>query len=165
MLKLLKAWSWPPRPPVLRRTLDFTRPRDDHWASYDGGDNYDAYFTIRGAVAHGDTIVVAMQSGRAGCYKLFSVRPDFMGEGDWKAQGIRTGYWSEVPLVPKLDTTSHPKIKGLLGDGTRWIRSNSGELAHLPSGFTKPASDFWKVLCRDEARRGWADSIRATGNL
>lgn len=158
MWKLLKALWSPQRPMRLRCTIDFTKPRSDHWVSFDGGTNFDAHFTIRGQVTLGDQILVRMQSGRIGCYRLFSVRPDFMGLANWKAQGIGVNYRDD--LWPPT-----PKIKGLLTDGTRWVRSSSGELAHLPSGFTKPASEFWSILVRDEARRGRSNSMRTTGNL
>lgn len=158
--------SWPfrkkPSPIVLRCTIDFTRPTKDHWARYENGGNFDALFSIRGYVAKNDDILVPMQSGRIGRYRLFSVIRDFMGAADWKARGVACGYQEPIPTV-RPDTEPRPVvIKGLLGDGTRWVRSDKGELAHLPSGFTKPSSEFWKILTRHEARRGWADRVCAT---
>src|SRR5271168_726060 len=164
MFRFLKELLWPPpKPPVLRRVIDFTHPREDHWASFDGGNNFDARFTIRGNVAFGDQILVAMQSGRIGCYRLFSVRSDFTGKANWKAQGMAVAYWTEAESIQRVVKPALPKVKGLLGNGSGWIRSDSGQLAHLPSGFTKPASEFWKVLCRDEACNRRSNSMRANG--
>jgi hypothetical protein len=162
MFRFLKELLFPPKPlPALRCMIDFTRPTKDHWASFEGGDNFHARFVIKGNVRHGDEILVRMQSRRKGCYRLYSVHRDWSRLGDWRCAGMAVGYWDDPPVPEKVA----PKIKGLLSDGTRWVRSDTGELAHLSSGFTKPASEFWKILARNEARRGWTDSMRATGNL
>jgi len=155
----LKAFLLPPETLTIYRLLDFTKPALNHWIRFDGGDNNNAMFTARGEVHFGDYILVRCRSGRVGRYRCFSVRPDFTGEADYKIQAVAIGYWSAPTAYP-------PKpIKGLLGDGTRWVRSDKGELAHLPSGFTKPASEFWKILARNEACNRHSSRIDSTGNM
>lgn len=136
----------PPTPVVSRRIVDFTRSTKDHWIKFEGGDNYNAMFNIRGACKMGDDILVCMSSGRIGRYRIFSLLPDFTGVGDYRARAVGVCYWPKASVDPRPSATPVVKIKGLLGDGTRWVRSDKGELAHLPSGFTKPASEFWKVF-------------------
>jgi hypothetical protein len=164
MFHFLKA-LFRPKPEPWRSLVDFSDPRPNHWANYNGGTNFEAHFTIRGQVALGDEILVGMSSGRVGRYRLYSVRPDFVDGADWKAQGMAIGYWGGMPTTTRPRPIAEPEIKGLLGDGSRWVRSDKGELAHLPSGFTKPTSDFWKILCRDEACHQGTDRMRATSDL
>jgi hypothetical protein len=154
---------WKPRP---YRSINFIRTLKNHWAKFDGGDNYDARFIVRGEkVAYGDTLLVRMQSGRIGRYRVFSVQHDYTGRADWQVHATGLGYMWEAPPVPQPLLLPAPKIAGLLTDGSRWVRSNTGELAHLPRGFTKPASEFWKIFTRDEANCNRPDSMRTTSNL
>jgi hypothetical protein len=144
------------------RSIDFTRTTKEHWAGYDNGDAYDTQFTIRGAkIAFGDYMLVRMQSGRIARYRVFSVRRDYTGRADWVVRATAIGY------VPMVEQAMPPvsKIKGLLGDGSGGIRSNASQPAHLPNGFTKPTSEFWKILVRDEVSRDRTNSMRTTGNL
>lgn len=146
-------------------TISFINPSKERWAGFDGGDNNDARFTVRGNVKIDDEILIRMQSGRIGRYRLFSVLRDWMGVGDWKVKAVAVGYQTTPRVIEGVEQNPAPKIKGLLGDGTRWVRSSSGELAHLPSGFTKPSSEFWEILCRDEACHRRAGSMRSASNL
>lgn len=157
MWKRLKALFLPTPPDWLCRSVDFTRPTKEHWAKFQGGENYDARFLVRGQVAVGDEIRIKMRSGRIGCFRIRSRRLDFMGSGDYIVQAIALGYASDSP--PQLE------LKGLPVKGPRWVRSDSGELAHLPSGFTKPASEFWKILARDASSGTGTDSVCAKRDL
>lgn len=132
---------------------------------FDGGDNYDARFIIRGYVAKGDEILVRMQSGRLCRYQLFSVLPDFSGKANWKARGIAIEYWHtrettqhrvEPVLVPKPSLAPAPAPS---------VRPDRGQLATLQSGFTLPTSEFWKVRARNEASSARANSIRPASYL
>ena len=163
-------WFFPwrkPKPPVLDNvTVDFTRPTTGHWASFEGGDNFDARFSICGRVAKGDEILVRLCSGSIGRFCLFSVLPNFKGgEATTLARGILVARLRPIKrVVPKLCLPA-PKIAGLLGDGTGGLRSHPSELVDLSSGFTEPASSFWKVLARNEARSARASQLRAAGYL
>lgn len=140
------------------RTIDYTKPHRNHWLDYRGGDPYGASFDVRGPVARGNDVLVRMRSGRIGRFTVYSVRKDFTGMADWKATGAFICY-------EPAPATEHRPIKGLLGDGTGSVRSDKSKPALLSSGFTEPSSEFWEVLCRDEARHSWADPVRATGRL
>lgn len=119
-------------------------------------------FTVCGEVRYGDYILVRLRSGRVGRYRVFSVHPDFSGKGHAKILAAAIGYWQEPTRVAPKPVKP---IKGLLGDGTRWVRSDTGELAHLPSGFTKSASEFWKILARNEACYRHTSRIDAAGDM
>jgi hypothetical protein len=159
MLNLLR-WFWKPKPQPLHCMIDFTKSRKDHWAGFDGGDNHDAMFSIVGHVQIGDELLIRMQSGRIGRYRVFSRFFDPTGVVDWHIRATAIGYLSEERcLAPMV------KVQGLLGDGSGRLRSDSSQSTPLSSGFIEPSGDFWKVLCRDEARRGWTDSMRTTGDM
>lgn len=166
MWQLLKRLLWPPEPiSLLRRVIDFTTPRKNHWLNFEGGDNFDARFAIRGQVARGDEVLVRMQSGRIGCYSLFSVIRDFTGVADWKARGAAIGYTDRMVLHQRTAPCAKPEVTRLLSDGTWRVQSDSSKLADLQSGFTQPTSEFWKIRARNEARRDWTDSLRPTSHL
>lgn len=146
-------------PPTVTR--DFTKPTADHWISFEGGDVDNAIFRIRGDVAPGDYLLTRMCSGRIGRYRVYSRVPMLSRRGFWRVKAMAVGYWD----APASETRSLVRpIKGLLGDGTRWIRSNSGELAHLPRGFTKPDSEFWKIYHRNEINGRGTNSNGTTSN-
>lgn len=159
---------WKPAEPIriICKQIDFTEPTSNHWASYDYGDNYDARFTIRGAVQRGDEILVVLRSGNIGRYRLFSVLPDFTGIGDSKVRATGIGYYKKAPVrsvsIPLLPA---PKIKALLTDGSGGPRSCNGQLFDLQSGSLVPTSDQWKILVRNEACRARTSEMRATSNL
>lgn len=119
-------------------------------------------FTVRGDVRTGDYILVRLRSGRIGRYRVFSCIWNFAHPGTCQIRAVAIGYWTPPACSVKLPNRP---IKGLLGDGTRWVRSDKGELAHLPRGFTKPASEFWKILARHEACNRHTSRIDATGNM
>lgn len=165
-------WRWlqqfltlQPKPTFRSRVLDFTHPDETRWLDFVGGDNLDAHFVIRGYVRKGDDVLARLCSGRIGRYTLFSVRPNFEAPGVWIARGILVSYYNPVAQPPRLAKPTSPQIKGLLGPGTGGIRSDPRQLTHLPLRFTEPSSEFWKILARNEARRGWANSLRSAGNL
>lgn len=166
MWRLLKEWIFPPKPiSLLTRVIDFTQPRKDHWLRYQGGDHFDSHFSIRGHVIRGDEVLIRMQSGRVGCYSLFSVIRDFSGQADWLARGAAVGYADKVEQKPPMAALPRPQITRLLGDGTWRVQPDSSKLAALSSGFTLPTSEFWKVFARNEACGHRANSLRTTGNL
>lgn len=142
-----------PQPKVFR-SINFVEATKDHRAVFVGGNCYDARFDIRGQIAYGDEILVRMRSGRIGRYRVFSVQKDFSGNSDWLVRATGVGYQETSKQIPQLPCHN-----------ARWVRSDTGELAHLPSGFTKPASEFWKILVRDQASRDRTNSMRTTGNL
>jgi len=159
-------WKRKPSPiQLVSRQVDFTEPTLTHWANFEHGSNYNAHFAIRGDVAKGDEILVRMQSGRVARYCLYSAIRDFHGVADWKVVGCICGYESPRQIVLEHDKAPAPKIKGLLGDGSGSLRSSPSKPPDLPSGFTEPTSEFWKVLARDEACRARADRLRTAGNL
>lgn len=147
------------------RLIDFTRPSKEHWAKFEGGDNYDAMFLVRGCIQRRDEILVRLRSGRVGRYQVFSCVPDFSGIGDCRIRCIAMGYWDvEKPMairLPKVPT----QIKGLLGDGTRWLRSSSSEPSDISFGLADKTGEFWKVQCRAEACSRRTSSVCAGGNL
>jgi hypothetical protein len=151
-------WPFSKRKPSLiqlaSRVIDLTEPTEDHWGIFEGGDNFDARFTMHGDVAKGDEILVRMQSGRIARYCAFSCIHNFCGPGEWKVRACICGYEKE-PV----------QIKGLLTAGSTSVRSGPSQPSTLSSGFTEPASGFWKILARDEACRAGADRLRTAGNL
>src|SRR5580765_8024761 len=164
--RFLRMMLWPPKPPTcVRKMINFTRPRKGHWADFKGGTNFDAQFIICGNVAKGDEIFVSMQSGRIGCYSLFSVLQNFSGVGEWKARGCLVRLYENARPLSCFDPQPRRRIAGLLGDGSGRVQPDSGKLAPLSSGFTEPTSEFWKIFVRDEACRNRADSLRTAGNL
>lgn len=148
-------------PQILWRVIDFTHPIVEHWAQFDGGGVYDAMFTIRGQVHRGDQILVRLKSGRIGRFSLFSCQRDFFGLGDYRVRGCIVGYHDR----PRAAETGPTTIKGLLTDGGRSLRPGLGESPNISSGFTKPASEFWKILARNEAGHARASSIRTASHL
>jgi hypothetical protein len=161
MWQFLRTWLNPPKPVMLSCVLDFTKPTNERWARFEGGDNFDAHFTVRGFVAKGDEILVRMCSGRVGRYCLFSVLRDFSSRSDWKVRGCATGYQG----MPRTYTPFRRPIKGLLGPAPRSLQPNPSQPLALSCGFTDPASEFWKILARNEACCARADKLRATGDL
>lgn len=116
-------------------------------------------FDICGNVCSGDFILVRMASGRIGRYRLYSVLSRFDGTGIHRTLAVAVGYYAPVVKTPPRP------IKGLLGDGSRWVRSDRGELAHLPRGFTKPTSEFWAILERGKTNSTGTSRIDAEGNM
>lgn len=160
-------WPFSPKrsKPTVVRLVNFTRPRPDHWASFEGGDNFDAQFLVRGGVSKGDEIFVLMESGRVGCYQLFSVIRDFTGKADWRVRGCAVGYFKDgKPVQDEVEAPSLP-VPRLASDKAWGVRSYASELAPLPVGFTEPTSEFWKIRARNEARSARASQLRATGDL
>lgn len=165
MFERLRNLLWPKPPVKLRQIIDFRYPRIGHWARFDGGDNFDARFTVRGKIALHDDIIVRMQSGRSGRYRVFSRQCLSASLDKWRIGTIAIGYWEDICTKPKPVTTPATSIKGLLGDGPGWVRSDKGELAHIPSSLAKSSGDFWKILCRDEACHQRTGSRSAASNL
>lgn len=165
MWPFLRKLLVPVRNSVVTNIIDFREPRLDHWASFEGGDNFDARFSIRGRVAKGDEIIVRMRSGRSCSYQLFSVRPDFTRDADWVVRGCVVGWFQQGRLVPEAKRNAGPSAQRLLGSGSGGIQSYPSELAPLSDGFTYPTSEFWKIRARNEACSARANQLRATGNL
>jgi hypothetical protein len=155
MWRLLKG-LWGPKPaPHPTKLHNFTQPTRDRWASFEGGDNFDARFSIRGcAVARGDQIFVRMRSGLVARFSLFSVLRDFTGQADWRVRGCILGYW-------KNGTPSKRQTSLVVGR----IQPDPSKLAYLQIGFTKPTSEFWKILARNEACSLGTNRLRAGSHL
>lgn len=150
---------------LVSRLIDFTDPFPNHWADFEGGDNFNARFSIRGNVAKGDEIIVRLRSGKHGYYSLYSVLRDFTGVADWKASGCLVDVQDPHTSIISPNPIPAPKIKGLLCSENGRVQPDAGKLAPLQSGFTDSTSDFWKILCRDEARSSRTDRIRSAGYL
>jgi hypothetical protein len=161
MWRLLRWLLRPTEPPrIIYRQVDFTQYNKTKWASYDYGDNYDTRFTIRGFVQRGDEILIVLRSGRIGRYRLFSVTPDFTGIGDYKVRATAIGYYRKAPVrVLSIPLLPAPKIKALLTDGSRGIRSSNSQLSDLQGGSLITASEQWKILVRNEASRARASEM------
>lgn len=169
MWKRLKQWLGRTQqltPPEFR-LIDFTKPTATHWAGFDGGNNYDACFTIKCArpLHFKDYILVRLQSGRIGRYRVFSALPDFSRVADWKVRAVAVGYWEPDRTMAHNPSRPAPKTQGLLCAPTGGIRPPVSQSPALPRGFTKPTSDFWKVFARDEACHRRTSTVRAGGNL
>ena len=178
-LKLLKnLLTLRPTSLISIKTIDFTRPSREYWDSFDYGENYDARFTIktRGYICVGDEILIRLRSGRIGRYALFSVQRDFTGQADYKVHAMAIGYESTPIRVKAINVTSRPvvrpilalpapKIKALLGEGSRGIRSSDSRLPDISDGTIIPASELWKVHARNEACGSRTNPLRATDHM